>query len=253
MKYSVCASALYGDLPLQQSIPRIRAAGFEAFEFWSWWDQDLDTVDAARRQSELSVAAMCTRFIPLTEPARREAYIQGVRDSIGAARRLDCPTLISQVGSCVPGVSREEQHCAIVEGLRACAPMLEASGVVLAVEPLNTLVDHKGYFLDRSDEGLQIVREVDSPGVKLLFDIYHQQITEGNLIANLRACATEIAHVHIAGNPGRHEPYENSEVHYPTVIKALADMGYDGCVGLEYFPLRDPDESLMALCRQMPL
>ena len=253
MRYSVCASALYGDLPLQEAIPRIRAAGFQAFEFWSWWDQDLDAVDAARRRSELAVAGMCTRFIPLTDPARREDYIQGVRDSIGAARRLDCPMLISQVGNDIPGMGRGDQHRSIVEGLRACAPMLEAAGVVLAVEPLNTLVDHKGYYLDRSDEGLQIIREVDSPNVRLLFDIYHQQITEGNLISNLRACAKGIAHVHVAGNPGRHEPYENSEVHYPTVIQALADMGYDGCVGLEYFPLRDPDESLKELLRQMPL
>ena len=125
--------------------------------------------------------------------------------------------------------------------------MPQDSGIVLAIEPLNTLLNHKGYYLARSDEGFEIVREVDSPCVKLLFDIYHQQVTEGSIIRNLTQNITDVAHIHIAGNPGRHEPYENSELDYPTVLKAVKAAGYKGYVGLEYLPLRDPDESLKAM------
>lgn len=253
MKYSVCASAVYAALPLADAVTRIGAAGFGAYEFWSWWDQDLNAAARAGEQAGIEAAAMCTRFFTLNDPAARDAYIEGLTASIGAAKRLGCPVLITQVGREIPGMPRQAQHRSIVEGLRACAPILEEAGVTLAVEPLNALVDHKGYYLTRSDEGFDIVREVSSPRVKLLFDIYHQQVTEGNIIQNLKRGVSDIAHIHIAGNPGRHEPYENSELDYVTVLRALKDAGYDGYVGLEYLPLRDPDESLKTLMKMMPL
>ncbi len=253
MKYSVCASAVYAGTPLEEAIPRIKAAGFDAYEFWSWWDQDLDGADAARRRTGLKTAAMCTRCFSLNDPAKREQYIEGLIASVNVAKRLDCSLLISQVGNEIPGMTRQEQHKSIVEGLRSCAPVMDGTGITLAIEPLNTLVNHKGYYLYRSDEGFDIVHEVDSPNVKLLFDVYHQQIMEGNIIQNLTRNISDIAHIHIAGNPGRHEPFENSELNYSTVLKALKDAGYEGFIGLEYLPLRDSDESLRALLEQMPL
>ncbi|MBR4235712.1 MAG: TIM barrel protein [Clostridia bacterium] len=253
MKYSVCASAVYAGVPLAEAIPRIKDAGYEAYEFWSWWDQELDAVDAARKQAGLKTAAMCTRFAALNDPSKRDMYIEGLIASIDTAKRLDCPVLISQVGHEIPKMTRQEQHKSIVEGLRACAPILKKAGITLAIEPLNTLVNHKGYYLYRSDEGFDILHEVSSPNVRLLFDVYHQQIMEGNIVQNLTRNVRDIAHVHIAGNPGRHEPYENSELDYSTVLKALKAAGYEGYVGLEYLPLRDPDESLRILPERMPL
>ena len=253
MEYSVCVSAVYAGVPVPEAIHRVKAAGYGAFEFWSWWDQDIDAVDEARRRAGLRTAAFCTRFSALNDPSRRGEYLEGLRASIEVAKRLECPVLISQVGGEIKDVPRQKQHESIVEGLRACAPMLEDAGVTLAVEPLNTLVNHKGYYLYSSSEGFEIVNEAGSPNVKLLFDVYHQQVTEGNIISNLTGNISSVAHVHIAGNPGRHEPYENSELSYPTVLKALRGAGYEGHVGLEYLPLRDPDESLKTLLDRMPL
>jgi hydroxypyruvate isomerase len=99
----------------------------------------------------------------LTDPSKRQEYVDGVQQTISVAKMLGCKTIISQVCQEIPGFSRKEQHRSIVEGLKTCVPFLKESGIMLVIEPLNTLVDHKGYYLDHSKEGFQIVNEVDSP------------------------------------------------------------------------------------------
>lgn len=252
MVYSVCVPAVFGDKPVHEALPMIKEAGATHYEFWSWWDQDVDAIEAAQKATGLKPAALCTYFIPLTEPERREEYIEGLKKSIKVAKRLGCPTLISQLGNDT-GAPRKEQHASIVEGLKACAPLLEEAGIVLTIEPLNVLVNHPGYYLTTSAEGYDIVREVNSPNVQLLFDVYHQQITEGNLIANITAGAELIGHIHAAGNPGRHELTLENEIHYPSIFAALKRLGYDKAIGLEYFPVTDPVGSLKELFKTMPL
>lgn len=253
MKYSVCASAVLRHLPLAGAVERIHALGFRAYEFWGWQGENLDAIAEAQRRTGVELVGICTTKFVLNDPALREDYLFGIRESIEAAQRLNCRRLITQVGQAIDGMSRQAQHDSIVEGLKACAPILEDAGMELAVEPLNTIYDHKGYYLDRSDEAFQIIREVGSPNVKVLFDVYHQQITEGNLIENLRNNVGLIGHIHIAGVPGRHEILSGSEVHYPAILAALKDAGYQGAVGLEYFPLNDPEEGMKEVLRKMPL
>ncbi len=253
MHYSVCVSALFSRLPVEEAIARVREAGLDTYEFWGWWDRDIAAVESAQQEHHVRLAAMCTRFVPLNDPDRREEYLSGVKETLTVAKRLGCRTLITQVGQDRPQCSREEQISSIVDGLKACVHLLEEAGVVLTIEPLNTRFDHPGYFLARSDEAFAIVREVNSPYVKVLFDIYHQQITEGNLIPNLAENVEWIGHVHIAGHPGRHEPYGRNEIHYPSVLGALKEAGYTGAVGLEYFPVGDAMESLKKLLEEIPL
>ena len=101
------------------------------------------------------------------------------------------------------------------------------------------LVDHAGYYLVRSDEAFAVIDEVASSHVKVVFDIYHQQISEGHLIHNITANIDKIAHFHAAGNPGRNE-LTIGEIHYPSVFQAILETGYDGFVALEYWPVEDP-------------
>jgi hypothetical protein len=115
------------------------------------------------------------------------------------------------------------------------APLVEAVGITVVVEPLNVLVDHPGYYLTTSAEGFEILDEVGSQAVKLLFDIYHQQITEGNLLANIVPHIKQIGHFHVADVPGRHEP-GTGEINYANVFHAIDKAGYEGFVGLEYWP-----------------
>lgn len=136
-----------------------------------------------------------------------------------------------------------------MEGLKACVPYLEESGITLVVEPLNVRVDHAGYYLYSSDEAAGIMREVGSPYVKMLFDIYHQQITEGDLIRRIREYIPYIGHFHAAGNPGRHELYDG-EIDYRKVFAAIGETGYDGYIGLEYFP-EDEVEKGLAFAKQI--
>lgn len=253
MFYSVCVSALFGDKPLQEGIALAKKAGYDTCEFWSWWDKDLDAVEKALRENQMSLSTMCTYFIPLNDPQKRQAFLDGLAETLKAAQKLGCKSIITQVGQEQPHLSREEQMQSVIDGLKACVPMLEQTGITLALEPLNTRFDHPGYFLTRSDEAFAIVREVNSPYVKVLFDIYHQQISEGNLIPNLTENVEWIGHIHVAGHPGRHEPFGRNEIHYPSVLAALKEAGYTGAVGLEYFPLLDAMESLRQLQKEMPL
>ncbi len=243
LRPSVCIDAVLSDLSFDDALRIVAVSGIGAFEFWGWWDKDLSQLLSARDAHQLRISACCTKFISLVDPATRADYLAGLEESIAAAKRLDCGTLISQVGDCRPGVPRADQHACLVQGLKQAAPLLEAADVTLVIEPLNELVDHPGYFLIRSDEAFEIIDEVGSPRVKVVFDIYHQQISEGHLIHNITTNIDKIGHFHAAGNPGRHE-LSLGELHYPSIFEAISETNYDGYVGLEYWPVKNPAEGL---------
>ena len=243
---SGCVEALFRDLPFVERIHAVRNIGLTAFEFWGHANKDIDAVVAAQRKTGLAVSSIsCDTGGPLVNPANREKFAPAAEKSVAVAKRLNCRTLIVTVGQEVPGVSRAEQHRSIVQGLKTVAPTVEKAGVTLVVEPLNVLVNHKGYFLATTQEGIEIVDEVGSPNVKLLYDIYHQQITEGNLIATITANIAKIGHFHMADVPGRHEP-GTGEINYENVFRAIAGTDYDGYIGLELWPTKPEKEALAA-------
>ncbi|MCD6505188.1 TIM barrel protein [Candidatus Poribacteria bacterium] len=243
LRLSACIESLFKG-PYEERIRRVASAGLKAFEFWGWGNKDIDGIRRIKDELGLEVATfVCDTGGPLVDPANREKLIEGAKRSVEIAQKLDCKTLIVTTGNEIQGVSRGEQHESIVEGLKAVAPIVEEAGVTLVLEPLNTLVNHKGYYLWSSAEGFQIVDEVNSPNVKLLYDIYHQQIMEGNLIATITSNIGKIGHFHVADVPGRHEP-GTGEINYRNVFKAIAEAGYDGFIGLEYWPTGEPEETL---------
>jgi hydroxypyruvate isomerase len=243
LKPSVCIDAVLEGQSLETALNAVAACGANAFEFWCWWEKDLESMLKLRDHLGLQIAACCTKFVSLVEPRLRDDYLAGLSASIATAQRLGCPTLISQVGDFVVGVSRSAQHESLVAGLRESAELLVGSGVTLAIEPLNELVDHAGYYLIRSDEAFQIIEQVGSPHVKVTFDIYHQQISEGHLIHNILQNIDKIAHFHAAGNPGRNE-LTRGEIHYPNLFEAIRQTDFDGYMGLEYWPKDDVSKGL---------
>lgn len=244
IKLSGCIEMLYRNLPLEDRIKKVASLGMPAFEFWGFANKDLSLIQKLISQTGLDIATFVAETGgPLVDAGTRPKFIEGIKRSIEVAKQIGCKNLLVLVGNELPNFSRSEQHQSIVESLKAVAKMVEDANVTLNVEPLNVLVNHKGYYLSTSAEGFQIISEVGSPNVKLLFDIYHQQITEGNLISNITANMNHIGHFHVADVPGRHEP-GSGEINYANVFKAISDSGYPGYVGLELITTKPEEEAL---------
>ena len=242
MRLCVPVPCFFGDMELSTAIQKVRALGFDAAETYEWRGQDLDAVKNACAETGVELLSMCTTEFRMTDPAFRKAWLEGLRESCAAARRAGVKRLITQVGQDT-GAPREAQHESIAAALREARPILEDSGVTIMIEPLNTLVDHKGYYLWSSAEAFALIREVGHPLVKVVYDIYHQQVMEGNIIPSIVNNLDCIAHLHSAGHPGRHE-LQYGENDYEVIFAAGNKAGYRGACGLEYGPLMDAEESL---------
>jgi len=158
-------------------------------------------------------------------------------------RAADIPATIVCTGNVVPGMNGEQMRASVLEGLKRTLDLAEEQGVTLLLEPLNTSYDHPGYFLTSSDAGAEICRELGSDRMKLLFDCYHMQVMEGDLVNHIRRNLDVIGHFHSAGVPGRHELY-HGETDYRFLTQQIAEMGYQGVFGLEYAPSTEHEESL---------
>lgn len=247
MHYSACIPAVFAHMPIRQALAQVHAAGLQYYEFWGWNDGEIEEYLAAQEEYRLTPAAMCTREFILTDPTCRGAFLEGLEQTISACRRLGCPAIITQVGQEYAHLSRQAQHESIVAGLKAAAPLLESAGITLVFEPLNTLVDHKGYYLWSSREAFTIADEVGSSRVKVLLDLYHQAVMEDLNLPEVLANLDKIGHFHMAGVPGRHEPLTDCVVDYAVILRAIRQAGYQGAVGLEYFPRQDAAQGLKSL------
>jgi len=229
-------------------IERAADLGVDAVEFFDWESADLDAVRAAADEHGVEIAGILAagagsniddRDAPAAvNPYDRETAVDDVERSLDAAAEVDADCLIVTVGPDQGGFAHDTQRRALERVLADVAPAAEDAGVTVVVEPLNTVVDHPGYFLESSREAFDITRSVGSDRVKVLFDAYHQQITEGDVIRNLTENVDQVGHVHVADNPGRLEP-GSGEMAYGNVFDALDGAGYDGYVGLEFFATSD--------------
>ena len=244
MKLSLCINSATGQMERPDAIRLAKKLGYPAIEFWEGGSDDFDPAPFKAAIDETGLAVACMGFARgLVDPATRPAFLDSVKCSLANAKVLGAKGIIVVTGDAMDGVSRQAQHDSIVEGLKEAAKIVDGTGITLLVEPLNILVNHAGYYLDKSTEAFEIVRKVNSPCVKVLFDIYHQQISEGNLIANITDNIELIGHFHIAGNPGRGEPYLG-EINYSEIFAAIEKAGYTGYAGLEYWPKSDVEDSL---------
>lgn len=239
MKFSVCIESVFKNMDLSESLSHVKSSGFDAFEFWNWRNKDINLMASEMKRLELSLATFCTDGGNLVDQESHKEYLQGIKEAISVAKRLGCGTLITQTGNELSGIPRERQIENVLTGLRLAAPIAEVAGVTLLLEPLNTTVDHPGYLLTRSSEAFELIEQVGSNYVKVLFDIYHQQISEGNLISSMLSNLQSIGHLHAAGCPGRNE-LQFGEIHYANVIQALLNAGYSNYFGLEFMPSAEP-------------
>jgi hydroxypyruvate isomerase len=236
---SVCIEALFTQAPFEQRLAKVKAAGLKAFEFWGWRGRNLDALRKTKEELGLELAAFsCDTGGSLVASGSKDRYLPALKESIAAARELGCSRLFVTVGNELKELPRSEQHRNIVAALKAGAPLCEEAGVIICLEPLNVLVDHKGYYLAASAEAFEIVQETGSRNIQVVFDIYHQQITEGNLIQNIARNLSRIGHFHVADVPGRHQ-VGTGEINYSNVFRSIVEAGYKGYLGLEMWPTID--------------
>jgi hydroxypyruvate isomerase len=242
-----------------EALELCQACGYQGFENLDWRDPtERDAYLQAQKTFGLECVALEASkgpFAPgcsLVDPAERESFLREVTSCIEAAKPFGTQRIVVLTGMEREGIPREEQMASCVAGLRAAAPILERHDASIIVEPINTMVTRPGYFLTTASEGFRMLDRVGSSRVQLLFDIYHQQAQEGNLINLIRAHIDQIGHFQIGDHPGRHQP-GTGEIHYRNVLRAIYELQqqgrYQGFAGLEYHPTVPLAETMRAVRR----
>ena len=265
-KLSVRVEPMFPGMTLGRQLEKVAEAGYEGFEFGGWRAANPAVITKRARQLGLECACLVgnrsvnPKGMGLCDPSERDGFLAEIRASIEAAKRFESKRLVILTGNRINGVPREHQHASVVEGLKRAAALAEAGGIELIAEVLNTLAkveplnpaeNHNAYYLNSTREAFDIVREVGSRHVRVLFDFYHVQIMEGNLIDTVRANIGAIGHFHVGDVPGRHEP-GTGEINYRNVFAAIRDTGFRDFVAMEYLPSKDAMTTLrevMALAR----
>jgi hydroxypyruvate isomerase len=247
-KLSVMLWTVFNDLPFEQRLENVAAAGYRCVElvgeYKKWSEEDFRRANAKRRELGISFNTTAGLAHGVAEPRAREAFLSDLRQEFPLMEKLECPAIIVMSGDRVEGLTAEAQHASCVEGLKRAAEIAEKKGVTLWLENID-LEENPRYYLWSMAEAFQIAAEVNHPRVKILYDFFHAQVSGGNLMARLEKNISQVACLHIADVPGRHEP-GTGEINYPNLYKKLVELKYAGYVTMEFLPTRDPIESLKA-------
>jgi hydroxypyruvate isomerase len=248
---SVMLWTVFRNLPFETRLEKVVEAGYHNVELvgeYRKWSQ-ADFERAIAKQKELGSNFDTTAGLghAVGNPAQRDAMLADVRNELPIMERLNCPACIIMSGNVVPGMPREQQHASCVEGLKRAASIIE--GKQINGQPVRLLLENidpeenPKYYLTSVAEGFEIIRAVNHPQVKFLYDFFHEQIAEGNLIEKLAKNIDYTGLVHIADVPGRHIP-GTGEIHYESIYRKLGELNYNRMVAMEFIPLGDPVEEL---------
>lgn len=244
---SVMLWTIYRDLPFEQRLEKVAAAGYTNVElvgeYAKWSEQDFERANAKRKQ--LGITFDCTAGLnhSLCNPAERDALLAEFRQTLPIMQKLDCPAMIFLSGNKVPGMSIETQQQSCVDGLKAAAKLID--GQKIDGEPVRLLLENidpeenPKYFLTSVAMGFEIVKVVNHAQVQFLYDFFHEQIAEGNLIEKLEKNIQHVGLVHIADVPGRHQP-GTGEINYKNIFRKLAELKYQRIAAMEFLPTGDP-------------
>ena len=248
---SVMLWTVFADLPFEQRLAKVAEAGYTNIElvgeYAKWSEADFSKAVAAAKQHGIQFDATAGLHNGVSTPAVRDAFLAELKEALAPMEKLSCPAMIILSGNIVPGLSHEAQHASCIEGLKRAAALIE--GKKIDGQPIRLLLEcidpeeNPHYFLQSAAEAIEIVRAVNHPQVQFLYDLFHEQIAEGNLIEKLDKHIDVIGLVHIADVPGRHEP-GTGEINYANIYRKLAKLKYRHAVAMEFKPTGDPVESL---------
>ena len=246
LKQSVCRWTLPGPLP--EVCAKVKAIGFQGIDLL--YPEEWETARATGLTVSMGYASHRKNFIAdgFNDPALHPVLIEELNTAIPKAAQAGVPNLIAMFGN-RRGRSDAEGIANCVAGLSKVAPVAEQHGVTICVELLNSKVDHKDYQGDHTAFGAEVMRRLNSPRVKLLYDIYHMQIMEGDVVRTIRENKAWIGHFHTGGVPGRHEIDGAQELNYPAIARAIADLGFAGFVAHEFMATSEPFAAIAAARR----
>jgi hydroxypyruvate isomerase len=250
IKIDALVDLFYTDLPWGKRVEKIAECGYRYIETWGGGDAAvLKEMSQAGSRCGVELVSIVMNFATQADvaPIKKEnlgKFIEQMDRYSDNALAAGCKQGIVTTGQAVGGRDYQAQRAALVEALREAGMKVSRKGFRLNVEPLNTEVDHSGYFLDSPREGVAIVKEVGQDNVRMLYDIYHMGIMTGNQTSFIENNIRWIGHFHSAGIPGRHELF-NGETNYPFLLERIEKAGYQGCLGLEYMPLLPCPETLV--------
>jgi hydroxypyruvate isomerase len=241
---------LFTEVDFMERFERAARAGFKAVEYMFPYPYDANRIADVLRTYNLKQVLFNLpagkweageRGIALLA-ARKGEFEDGIGTAIHYAKTLDCPLVNCLVGLTPPDVPKEKVREILVTNLRFAAGALANEGIRLLIEALNTR-DMPGFYLSRTADALQLIREVNHPNLYYQYDIYHMQVMEGDITTTIRNSVKTIAHIQLADNPGRHEP-GTGEINYTNLFRFIDEMGYTGYIGCEYKPLKTTEEGL---------
>ncbi|HKF47629.1 MAG TPA: TIM barrel protein [Terracidiphilus sp.] len=248
---SVMLWTVFRDLPFEQRLEKIAEAGYSNVElvgeYSGWSAAEFDRANAARKRLGISFDATAGLKHGVGDPAARDAFVAELTGALGTMEKLDCPAMIVLSGNVIPGLSREAQHQSCIDVLKRAVGLVE--GRQIADQPVRLLLEcidpeeNPKYFLTSAAEAIDVVRAVNHPQVQFLYDMFHEQIAEGNLIEKLEKHIDVIGLIHVADVPGRHEP-GTGEINYGNIYRKLNDLHYRRTVAMEFRPTGDPVTAL---------
>jgi hydroxypyruvate isomerase len=252
-QFSVMLWTVFTGMPMEDRLAKVAEAGYRNVqlvgEFRMWTDDDYARVNAKRKSLGITFDATTALKHGLVNPQDRNGFLADLKDALPVMERLECPTLIVTTGNTVPGLSRDEQHQSCIDGLKASIPLIE--GKKINGQPVKIILENidpeenPKYYLTSVAEGFEIIKAVDRPQVRFLYDLYHEQIAEGNLIEKIQKNLPYIAVIHVADVPGRHEP-GTGEINFVNIYRKLIELKFDGTIAMEFKPTGDPIAMLRA-------
>ena len=251
-KLSVMLWTVFRNLPFEQRLEKVAEAGYRAVElveeFRNWQAADFTRAAARRRSLGMTFDATAGLSAGIADPAERGKFLEEIGKMLPIMKKLECRSLIVLSGNAAPGLSRQAQHQSCIEGLQRAADLAAPHGVTLLLENIDP-EENPQYYLTSARVGFEIVRKLNRPNVRFLYDLYHEQIAEGNLIETLEKNLAWLGLVHVADVPGRHQP-GTGEINYSNIYRKLAQLHHNGYIAMEFLPVGDPLAELAGARRQ---
>jgi hydroxypyruvate isomerase len=245
MKLAPNLEVFFTDRPVEERIARIADMGFTGADMFFIEDRNAESIGKACEKHGVTISMVVGTDLKkaLNDRSLHGEIEKRVRNVAEKAAIMRATNVVVLSGDTLPKVPAATQNAAITDGLKRLIPIAERFQVTIVLEMLNSLYDHPGYYLDDTERLFDLIRIVNHPRIKGLYDLYHAGIMRGNIVEDVRAGIKEIGHFHLAGIPGRHEP-KDGEQNYPFICKAIDAAGYKGFIGLEYWPVKESVASL---------